>query len=188
MRKKSLIGLVVLILALVLTVPVLADGIVTIGAGARTVTGQNVDFGSHPASFVEILTGLIGSASPWNVTDSSGALAAWDVFIATTDFVNGGSSFPVTAALDTVRVNNPSGSIVCIGGDCNPLYLPISTALNGPLSVLDNVAPLRILRSDVSLIQNGSWNFEPTFNLRIPPGLPEGTYTATWTVTISDTP
>ena len=116
MKRKSLVILIVLILALVVTVPVLADGIVTIGAGVRVVTAYDVNWGSLPFSFVEQLTPYAWSATPWNVTDTSGALMTWDVFIAATDFVNGGSSFPVTIALDTVRVNNPTGDISCVEG------------------------------------------------------------------------
>lgn len=190
-KKRIAFALAVLGALAILAAPALADGLVTINAGGKSVTdGGNVDFGAFTASFVSQTSAAKFSPALWSVTDLSDDGAGWNVTVAATNFVNGGNTIPVTLAAQTVKVNLATATITCTAGACTALCAPVSTVFGGASDYLSNAAPLKVFHNTLagSCVENGTWTFNPAFTLKIPAGALPGSYVSTWTVTIADGP
>ena len=189
MRKLKAITALAILATLIVAIPALADGLVTVTAGALAVTSEDVDFGAYAADFGDQTGDYETSAGVWGVSDLTGAEAGWTVTIAGTDFINGSESFPTTVAADTVRVNNSSAGIACTTGVCTAACLPASTAFGAAGDNL-STTPLKVFHNQpVSVAsqcsEDGVWDWQPYFRLTVPGGTIAGNYVSTWTVTIS---
>jgi hypothetical protein len=135
---------------------------VTTGALTLSVPASAVLGNGAPGS---VISSPIG---PCTVTDDRALLSAsWTVTAAETDFANGPSTIPATAATYTVGTVTTTGTITVTGTNVT-LSNSAQTVLTGSAGVGDNTA---------------SW--DPTVAVNVPAGAVGGTYNGTLTQSVA---
>jgi hypothetical protein len=136
----------------------------TVTSGALTISvpaSANLGSGA-PGTTVSSATGA------QTVTDARALVSAsWTVTVAGTNFANGPSSIPATAASVNVGTVTTTGTITVIGTNVTLSNSP-QTVLTGTAGVGDNTA---------------SWN--PTLTVAVPASAVAGLYTGTVTYSVS---
>jgi hypothetical protein len=113
----------------------------------------------------DLISAAIG---PCTVTDARAlASASWTVTAAETDFVNGASTIPATAAAYSVGTITTTGTITVIGTNIT-LSNTAQTVVTGTAGVGDNTA---------------AWN--PSIGVTVPASAVAGTYSGTLTQSVS---
>ncbi len=119
-------------------------------------------------------------SAPVTVNDQTGIMAGWNLSATSTPFTSGGNTLP-TSASSIVAVTPTAGAGIC--------SLPVNTVLY-PLTVPAAIVPPTASRVYNALAGTGSGpvDLSLSMHLAIPSRTRVGTYTSTWTLTLTSGP
>lgn len=118
----------------------------------------------------------------FNVSDATGSNAGWNITATSTTFTSGPNTLPTTAT--TIQ---SAPAIACDGGvGCTPATNAISYPYVLPA---DTVAPTATKMFAASINTGmGNQTITPTWTLAIPAATAAGTYSSTWTFSLTSGP